>query len=558
MSKIKLTGSNSGYVEISSAADAGNLTLQLPTAGTALLSNAGNVFSGITTTGQLDINGSIDVSSTSVFNDDLTLTGASYNVVWDKSDNQLEFGDNAKLSFGGEADLQLYHDGTRSHILNNTDELRIRGNDVRLMNAAGNEHYFVGFANSYSAMYYDNSQRIKTESSGVTVTGTVAATSFSGSGANLTGLVTPLSFRNLIINGDHRISQRGTAAVTVTTSAQYRCVDRFKSDIDGSGGGDFSHAQSTDVPAGQGFTHSSKITTVTQASQPSGTSNRHQLYTMLEKQDVAHLEWGTSAAKTCTLSFWVKSSVAGIYPLWFQHYSSGGTKYYFTNYTINATNTWEKKSITLTGSTSGGNVSGTNAIGFRIEWNLGTSSGNETGTLNEWTTSGTIRAASGSVYLPENAGATWYLTGCQFEVGSVMTPFEHRSFAEELVRCQRYCYRLGGLSKQYQAVGTGFIGHNGSTDTGKVVVHLPTTMRTNPSVSVIGNTQGFWVHTGGAETGTTDMSAELTGPWDSASSGNQVWLDFGRTGGGSPNRGVACVVYSQSNNAAEILFQAEL
>ena len=83
--------------------------------------------------------------------------------------------------------------------------------------------------------------------------------------------------RNMIINGDQRISQRGTAAVTVTTSAQYRCVDRFKSDIDGSGGGDFSHAQSTDVPAGQGFTHSSKITTVTQASQPSGTSNRHQI-----------------------------------------------------------------------------------------------------------------------------------------------------------------------------------------------------------------------------------------------------------------------------------------
>ena len=111
MSKIKLTGSNSGYVEIDSAADAGNLTLSLPTSGTRLLSNTDNVFSGITTTGQLDINGSIDVSSTSVFNDDLTLTGASYNVLWDKSDNQLEFGDNAKLSFGASSDLQIFHDG---------------------------------------------------------------------------------------------------------------------------------------------------------------------------------------------------------------------------------------------------------------------------------------------------------------------------------------------------------------------------------------------------------------------------------------------------------------
>ena len=146
----------------------------------------------------------------------------------------------------------------------------------------------------------------------------------------------------------------------------------------------------------------------------------------------------------------------------------------------------------------------------------------------------------------------------QLEVGDTASSFEHRSYQEELIRCQRYCYRLGGLGKQYQAVGTGFIGHNGSTDTGKVVVKLPTSMRTNPSVSVIGNTQGFWVHTGGAETGTSDMTAELTGPWDAASSYDSVWLDFGRTGGGSPNRGVACVVYSQSSNAAEVLFQAEL
>ena len=88
----------------------------------------------------------------------------------------------------------------------------------------------------------------------------------------------------------------------------------MKTDIDGSSGGDYSHEQSTDVPTGQGFTHSSKITVVTQASQPSGTSNAHQFYTQLEKQDVAHLEWGTSAAKTCTISFWVRSSITGKVP----------------------------------------------------------------------------------------------------------------------------------------------------------------------------------------------------------------------------------------------------
>ena len=297
--------------------------------------------------------------------------------------------------------------------------------------------------------------------------------------------------RNLIINGSHQIAQRGTAAVTVNTSALYRCVDRYKSDIDGSSGGDWSHAQSTDVPSGQGFINSSKITVVTQASQPSSEGNRHQLYYQAEKQDVTYLEWGTSSAKTCTLSFWVKSSVAGIYALWFQHYSSGGSKYYFTNYTINATNTWEKKSITLTGSTSGGNVSGTSAVGFRIEWGLGYGSDAETGTLNEWTTSGTVRAASNTVYLPENSGATFYLTGCQFEVGSQATPFEHRSFGEELSLCQRYYYQntsYGTVAQQdggetVNTSGFGGITMYSATYGRSPFIYHPVMMRATPTVT---------------------------------------------------------------------------
>ena len=290
--------------------------------------------------------------------------------------------------------------------------------------------------------------------------------------------------RNIIINGDQRISQRSTTAVLVSTNAAYRCVDRFKTDIDGSSGGDFFHGQTgagtsitADVPTGQGFSHSSKITVNTSVSQPSGTDNRHQFYTMLEKQDVAHLEWGTSAAKPCTLSFWVKSSVAGTYILWIKFY--GATSYhYYTNYTIDSANTWEKKVITITGHTSGGNVSGTTDQGFLIEWNLGVSSGNETGTLNEWTTSGDIRAAAGSVYLPENAGATWYITGAQFEVGSQATAFEHRSFGDELSLCQRYYF--GGAT---EGTGNAYFGSVYSSGTSMVRVPHPVRMRSTPTVS---------------------------------------------------------------------------
>ena len=281
--------------------------------------------------------------------------------------------------------------------------------------------------------------------------------------------------RNIIINGDQRVAQRGSAAVTVDGNANYRSVDRFKTDIDNTGNGDWSHGQSTDVPTGQGFTNSSKITVVTQASQPSGTSTNHEFYTMLEKQDVAHLEWGTSAAKTCTISFWVKSSVTGTYSFFFRHYAPT-TYTYYTSYTINSADTWEKKVITVTGHTSGGNVSGTTDVGLLFMWSLGNSSGNETGTLNEWTTSDTRRAPAGSVYLPENSGATWYITGVQFEVGSQATPFEHRSFGEELSLCQRYCYVIKMNNGDY----SGFVGQATSADAGEVCSSFPVPMRDQP------------------------------------------------------------------------------
>ena len=321
--------------------------------------------------------------------------------------------------------------------------------------------------------------------------------------------------RNIIINGDQRIAQRGTAAVTVTTSAGYRCIDRMKTDIDGSSGGDYSHEQSGTVPTGQGFTHSSKITVVTQASQPSGTSNAHQFYTQLEKQDVAHLEWGTSAAKTCTISFWVRSSITGTYPFYFRHYG-GTTHSYYTNYTISSANTWEKKTITVTGYTSGGNVSGTTDSGLLIEWSLGYATGHETGTLNEWTTSGDQRTAAGSVYLPENAGATWYMTGAQFEIGSQATAFEHRSYGEELSLCQRYFQKL-----DYRR-GTGNSGHRHMY---KENIPFIVTMRAAPSLTA---SSAYQSDSGDPVTYTAgDYSTTTTGLTLSHATTNQITVTGG-------------------------------
>ena len=164
MSKIKLTGSNSGYVEISSAADAGNLTLALPTSGSVLLSNGDNVYTGITT-----------------FTNDLKLEGASYDVLWDASDNQLEFGDNTKISFGASSDLQLYHDGTHSYV----DEVS-NGNLVLRTNPSGTYSTLVlqsGRENSIicnklgsTELYHiggvgSSSKKLETTSTGITISG---------------------------------------------------------------------------------------------------------------------------------------------------------------------------------------------------------------------------------------------------------------------------------------------------------------------------------------------------------------------------------------------------
>ena len=259
MSKIKLTGSNSGYVEISSAADAGNLTLALPTAGTTLLSNADNVFSGITTFTGLNIT------------DDVTFNGASYNVLWDKSDNQLEFGNNAKISFGA-GGLQLYHDGSNSYIdENGNGNLRIRtvnGNGIELIYSTGTlslkTHYNGGVD-----LYHSGNTKIQTTNTGAVISGICTATSFSGSGENLTR-TTQLSHRNMIINGAMTVSRRGTNALSVTNSGKNYQVDMFR--CRAQGGGVFSIQQVVDAPSGTGLYNSSKLT-VTTADTSIGTSD---------------------------------------------------------------------------------------------------------------------------------------------------------------------------------------------------------------------------------------------------------------------------------------------
>jgi hypothetical protein len=202
----------------------------------------------------------------------------------------------------------------------------------------------------------------------------------------------------------------------------------------------------------------------------------------IEGNNVADLMLGTANAKTFTLSFWVRSSLTGTFGAAFSN-ENGATRSYPFTYTISAANTWEYKTVTITGDTSGtwGTGSGT---GLGVFFSLGAGA-DFTGTANAWQ-AGDKRTATGAVSVVGTSGATFYITGVQLEKGSVATPFEFRSIGQELGLCQRYYAVVSGFS------GYGyFVGSSASLIT---TVPLPVTMRAAPTVTITSSgslTAGF-------------------------------------------------------------------
>ena len=368
--------------------------------------------------------------------------------------------------------------------------------------------------------------------------------------------------KNLIINGDMRIAQRATTK-NITADGMYT-VDRWHTV--GNSSMTFNVTMSQESYQNTPYMphrKSVKFRTNT-AKNPSGSEN-FIMRQKLESQDFfAASRWGMDDAKWLTVSFWVKSNKPGIYS--FQAYigasGTGTNPSLLTSYTVDSRDVWEYKVIHIppVGKNATAWIMNTGtAWGFMMDWHLSDSPNDEVYPFG-WgiANGGAARCVRGQTNILAAVGAYIEFTGVQLEVGRQATPFEYRSITEELALCQRYCYRIGGLSKQYQVVGNGFIGQNGGTKVAKVLVDLPVTMRSNPSVSVVG-TDAFWAHTGSAF---SDMTCHVTsntgGIWNDASSGNQIWLDFGRSGGGSPDNGTATVVYTKDNNQGEILFTSEL
>jgi len=246
-----------------------------------------------------------------------------------------------------------------------------------------------------------------------------------------------LTGRNLIMNGAMQVFQRVTSvsyAHDGTTNAY--SLDRYNFHFLSSENFDCTIAQVSDGP--DGFSNSLKITTGT-AESAVAADEYYTLYQGIEARSLQHLGYGTSSAKTTTLSFYVKSSLTGTFGLSL-YQADGSARIINKTYTIDSANTWERKTINVVGDTAGV-INNDNGGGLYIYWLFGSGSNYDGGTTAttwaNYTTTNFVHSSSSDA-LVTTASATWQITGVQLEAGEQATPFEHRSFADELAACQRY------------------------------------------------------------------------------------------------------------------------
>ena len=245
----------------------------------------------------------------------------------------------------------------------------------------------------------------------------------------------PLTNINKIINGDMRIDQRNSgAALTVNSTNKHFAVDRFYGE--NSSNGVFTLQQSSVAPAGF---KNSIVATVTTASGALSATHYAAINSQIEGQDIYDLDLGSSDAKYFTLSFWVRSSVTGTYGGSFRN--NNDSRNYPFSYDINVADTWEKKHITVAGDTSGTWLTN-NDVGIKVWFALATGA-TYSGTADAWTSTLHVSPIGATNLLATNS-ATWYLTGVKLEAGQTATDFEHRSYGDELIRCQRYYQRING------------------------------------------------------------------------------------------------------------------
>jgi hypothetical protein len=281
----------------------------------------------------------------------------------------------------------------------------------------------------------------------------------------------PYVLKNRIINGDMRIDQRNAGASVIPSANPQYLVDRFASE--NSVTSKFAYQQNAGaVTPPVGFTN--YLGTTSQSSYSIGASDYFLLQHKIEGYNIADLAWGTANAKTITLSFWVRSSLTGTFGGNLQN--SAANRLYPFSYTISAANTWEQKSITIAGDTTG-TWETTTSTGIMVRWSLGTGS-TYLGTAGSWGSS-VYLGVTGQTNVVGTNGATFYITGVQLEIGSTATPFERRLYNQELANCQRYYYKW--INDSATAVDISVFQAYASGSAFGKLIDFPVTMRATPT-----------------------------------------------------------------------------
>jgi len=316
-----------------------------------------------------------------------------------------------------------------------------------------------------------------------------------------------VTMRNRIINGAMVIDQRNAGAAVTPTADAYT-LDRWDAGM--SQASKMTIQQSSTVPAG--FSKSLSMT-VASAYTPSA-SEWFGLYQKIEGFNSADFGFGAAGASTVTISFWVRSSIAGSYG--FSLSNSAQNRSYPVLYTVNSANTWEQKTITIAGDTSGTWVGATNGIGLLCLWSLGAGS-SYLQTANAWGT-GLGLGTTGQTNWITNAGATFYITGVQLEKGSTATSFDYRPYGTELSLCQRYFSTTYNTGVAVGAVSNaGGIVHvmDATMSYGGICWNLPTKMRATPTTVSYSPNSGasgkFYTNSGAGDVSATTGSPVYVG-----------------------------------------------
>jgi len=300
-----------------------------------------------------------------------------------------------------------------------------------------------------------------------------------------------INFRNIFINGGMDLAQRATSQATAgSAGGSYQTLDRWK--FFNNSLGAFTWSQDTDVPTGQGFANSMKFDCTTADASPAAAD--YLLFRQdFEGQNVQYLKKGTSSAESLTLSFWVKSVKTGTYIA--EIFDVDNSRSISKSYTIDSASTWEKKTLTFAGDTTG-TLGNDNGGSLSVEFWLGAGTDYTSGTLaTSWGSRVSANRAVGLVNLADSTDNEWYITGVQLEAGQTASEFEFLPVDVNLKRCQRYYYILNLNQNSYPF---GIYGYVFNTNDFACGVTHPVPMRAAPSISTSGTTP---VSRGGVNTG---------------------------------------------------------